>query len=498
MNIILVLIDSMNRSALSAYGGTEIATPNLETFADRAWRFDNHFVGSLPCMPARREIFSGMMNMQWRPWGPLEPFDLRLPKLLEREGYSTAIVTDHYHYWEESANGYIQGFQSAELVRGHELDFWKPLMPKTDLPKWVQNIDKWRPGSGHRYFSNVAQFGDDRDYFPAKVMCAAADWLASRRQDNPFFLQVESFDVHEPFDAPEPYASMYGDGSARDRFTLWPPYQDAAKQAEFLAQATPEELAFVRSQYAAKIAMVDQWFGRLLAAMDAGNLWDDTIVIVTTDHGHDLAERFGYGKQFPHFDSHANIPMLIWHPAMPGNGRAIDGLTSTMDIFATVLDGAGIALPSGSHSRSVLPLMAGQGGGREALIYGTFGQGLCCTDGAWTLIQPPDRDQPVYAYSSMVPTTIIPPDQPVTHGHFIPGIDMPQWKIPFTADRPADRRPLDSERLLYHRARDPGQKDNLWASAPDQAARMKRLMRDTLAVHGAPAELFDRLCLADA
>ena len=146
MNIILVLIDSMNRNALSAYGGTEIATPNLETFADRAWRFDNHFVGSLPCMPARREIFSGMMNMQWRPWGPLEPFDLRLPKLLEREGYSTAIVTDHYHYWEESANGYIQGFQSAELVRGHELDFWKPLMPKTDLPKWVQNIDKWRPG----------------------------------------------------------------------------------------------------------------------------------------------------------------------------------------------------------------------------------------------------------------------------------------------------------------------------------------------------------------
>ena len=174
MNIILVLIDSVNRNALSPYGGREFATPNLQAFADRAWRFDNHFVGSLPCMPARREIFSGTMNFQWRPWGPLEPFDLRLPKLLEQGGYSTAIVTDHYHYWEESANGYIQSFQSAEFVRGHELDFWKPLLPENDLPQWVRNVEKWRPGYGRRYYSNVAEFNDETDYFTAKVMSALA------------------------------------------------------------------------------------------------------------------------------------------------------------------------------------------------------------------------------------------------------------------------------------------------------------------------------------
>src|SRR5262245_44934942 len=139
MNIILVLIDSMNRSALEAYGGTEFKTPNLKAFAERAWRFDNHFVGSLPCMPARREIFAGFSGMQWRAWGPLEPFDQRLPKLLEAAGYLTAIVTDHYHYWEESANGYVQSFQGAEFIRGHELDFWKPLVPEADLPQWVHN-----------------------------------------------------------------------------------------------------------------------------------------------------------------------------------------------------------------------------------------------------------------------------------------------------------------------------------------------------------------------
>lgn len=88
----------MNRSSLSTYGEGATATPNLDAFAWRAWRFDNHFVGSLPCMPARREIFAGIREVLWRAWCPLEPFDARLPRLLEAQGYATAIVTDHYHY----------------------------------------------------------------------------------------------------------------------------------------------------------------------------------------------------------------------------------------------------------------------------------------------------------------------------------------------------------------------------------------------------------------
>jgi hypothetical protein len=380
-------------------------------------------------------------------------------------------------------------------VRGHELDFWKPLLPESELPQWVRNVEKWRPGYGHRYYSNIARFDGETDYFTAKVMSGACDWLNAHKQGNPFFLQVECFDVHEPFDVPEPYASMYGEGAARDRFTLWPPYQDAARQAEFLAAASPEEIAFVRSQYGAKITMMDRWFGKLIETLDARNLWDDTMVIVTTDHGHDLGERHGFGKQFPHFDSHANIPLLVWHPAHPGKGRAVSGLTTTLDIFGTVLDGAGLALPERTHARSVLPLLAG-GAGRDAVLYGTFGQGLCCTDGEWTLIQPPDRSKPLYAYSSMVPTTIIAPDKPIGQGHFIPGVDLPQWQIPFTTDRPSDRRPLDSEKLLYHRSLDPGQRDNLWSTHPDEAIRMTTLMTETLAACGAPLELFDRLGLA--
>lgn len=134
------------------------------------------------------------------------------------------MVTDHFHYWEDPSHGYLQGFQSYDLIRGHEIDNWKPPLPAdAPLPKWVENVERWRPGQGRRYYANVAQFHTEEDFFPARVFRGAAGWLNAYRQANPsepFYLQIESFDVHEPFHVPEPYASMYTDGAARDRFTL--------------------------------------------------------------------------------------------------------------------------------------------------------------------------------------------------------------------------------------------------------------------------------------
>ena len=124
-NAVVILLDSLNRHMLGCYGGSEFDTPNLDAFAARSTRFDNHFVGSLPCMPARREIFAGRKDFLWRPWGPLEVFDPRLPRVVKAAGLNTGVVTDHYHYWEEQANGYVQGFASTLFIRGHETDFWK-------------------------------------------------------------------------------------------------------------------------------------------------------------------------------------------------------------------------------------------------------------------------------------------------------------------------------------------------------------------------------------
>jgi arylsulfatase A-like enzyme len=492
MNIILVLIDSLNRRALSAYGPSEVATPHLTAFAQRAWRFDRHFVGSLPCMPARREIFAGTAEVLWRPWGPLEPFDARLPRLLARAGYRTAIVTDHYHYWEELANGYLQSFASAELIRGHELDFWHtPLSPDEPLPAWVEQIERWRPGQGRRYYANVRGFAGEEDYFPARVMSGAVRWLADHAPDRhtPFFLQIESFDVHEPFDVPEPYASRYGDPSRRDRFTIWPPYQDRTRLAAFMATAGQEELAFIRTQYAAKVTMVDRWFGTVLEAIDRQQLWDDTVVIVTTDHGHDLGERGVFGKEFPHWDSHAHIPLLVWDPRVPGNGRSIAALTTTIDLFATVQDAAGLAAPRGTPSRSVLPLLSGDATAlHDALLYGTFGQGLCCTDGTWTVIKSPAQEGPLHYYSALLFKGVdAGSTAQIASGQYLPNVALPQWRVP------ARSEPLSRENYLFHRQDDPDQRHNLWNEEPVQRARMLGLLRELMMRAQAPKEQYARL-----
>ncbi len=493
MNVVLVLIDSLNRHYLSPYGPSPVSTPNLAALAGNAWRLDNHFVGSLPCMPARREIFAGFKELMWRPWGPLEPFDCRLPKLLAQNGYVTSIVTDHYHYWEPLGNEYIQSFHSAEMIRGHESDFWKlPIPVDEPVPEWVQRIEEWRPGAGRRYYANVKDFEGEEDFFPAKVMTGAVRWLEENARNRPFFLQVESFDVHEPFHVPEPYASMYWDGPSRDQFNVWPPYQNAEKQAEFMAKTTTEELNFIRSQYAGKLAMVDRWFGELLRVFDRLSLWDDTMVILTTDHGHDLGEHAGFAKSYPHWDSHANIPGFVWHPAYPGNGRGIAALTSTVDLFATILDAARVPLPDLSHSRSMLPLLTGdEVGGREALLYGMFGQGVCCTDGEWTLFKSPERDGPLFFYSSMIFTSMRDPDRmlraPTASGRFIPGVDLPQWQIPTRS------QPRSWENFLFNRRDDPEQTRNLWEMDPDQRQRMLGVLHGLLAEEGAPLEQYARL-----
>jgi len=356
----------------------------------------------------------------------------------------------------------------------------------------VERIERWRPGAGRRYYANVKDFAGEQDYFPAKVFGGAARWLSKHAAHTPFFLQVESFDVHEPFDVPEPYASMYGPGADRDRFNIWPPYQDTDQLADFMAQTSAEELAFIRSQYAGKLTMVDRWFGTLVATLDELGLWDDTVVIVTTDHGHDLGERGTFGKQYPHYDSHANIPLLIWHPAHPGNGRSIDALTSTVDLFATVLELAGAAAPERTNSQSGLPLLRGDSSrSREALAYGTFGQGVCCTDGEWTLIKSPARDAPLYYYSAMIyrsltVDSIAPPAQA---GQFIPGVELMQWRIPVRV------APLSREDYLFDRRNDPAQSHNQWHDRAAVRRRMLETLRELLTHEGAPQEQFARLGL---
>ena len=106
MRVIMIMYDSLNRNMLEPYGGSGVSTPNFKRLAEHTVTFDRCYAGSLPCMPARRELHTGRYNFLHRSWGPIEPFDDSMPEILNKNGIHSHLVTDHYHYFEDGGATY--------------------------------------------------------------------------------------------------------------------------------------------------------------------------------------------------------------------------------------------------------------------------------------------------------------------------------------------------------------------------------------------------------
>lgn len=246
-------------------------------------------------------------------------------------------------------------------MRGQEFDSWKV------TPTRFDPLDLARAGvaaepDGYRdrrqYLRNTAEFRREEDFFASKVFSGAAHWLRHARKLPKWFLYVDSFEVHEPFHVPEPYRSLFTDEDHDDpHLTYWPHSGHVSSGRSRLDQ---RQLAYVRAQYAAKLAMTDRWFGPVLDDLDAQGLWEDTLVIVTPDHGHFLGERGWMGKPAcPVYDVLAHTPLLVWDPEGVRNGQRIDAPTQAVDVYATALEALG-AEPDAPHSQSLLRFFAVQ------------------------------------------------------------------------------------------------------------------------------------------
>ena len=485
MNVIMVLIDSLNKNCIGAYGNQEVKTPNLDEFANKSIVFNNHFISSAPCIPARRELMTGRKEFLWRGWGPIEPFDKHIADEARKAGATTAIITDHYHYWENSAHGYIEHFDSARLIRGQEIDYYNSDFCE-NVPEWVNSINKYRPDLGTRFYKNIKDFTNEEDFFSAKTMTEASTWLENNHSHEKFLLWVEAFDVHEPFYVPEPYKSMYSKKSD-EIYNCWPPYQDGeyGHSKVFWENTTEEEINFIKSQYLGKVSMVDNWLGKLFGTMDKYDLWKDTAVILTTDHGHELGEKKRFGKQPPHYDQSANIPMFIWHPQYMEH-RTTDALTCALDIYPTILEILGVESSDSPHGKSLMPLIKNERTGhRDFVYYGEFGAGVTMTDGTFTYHNTWDIDRDINIYTALMPFVSV----NAVSGKFIPGVECPVWRIPFSSQKP----PIPD--LLFNRKEDPEQTNNIVNSNPSLVQKLKRTLADHLDNDGAPAEQYYRLYL---
>lgn len=199
-NVIVVLLDSLNRHMLGAYGGGEFATPNLDAFARRAIRFDKHYAGSLPCLPARHDILCSALDFLWRPWGSIEMWEEPITAALRGAGVVSKLGSDHPHLFEVGGENYHCDFTAWDYQRGHESDAWKT---RPD-PTWIGAPSfgrGWMP-----YDNSRGYFRAEEDFPGPRTMAAAARWLEQEaRAAERFMLFVDEFDPHEPFDTPEPY-----------------------------------------------------------------------------------------------------------------------------------------------------------------------------------------------------------------------------------------------------------------------------------------------------
>ena len=380
MKTVFVLLDSLNRNAMEPYGSQTVHTPNFTRFQQRAVTFDSHFVGSLPCMPARRDLHTGRSHFLHRSWGPLEPFDDSFPEIMKQNSIYTHLVTDHHHYFADGGATYHQRYSSWELVRGQAIDRWKAeVAPDLETLK-----SDFHPIQRHRtnYMINRQFMVDEGEYCSPQLFKLANEFLQRNHQSDNWLLQLECFDPHEPFHAPPRFRDKYKT-SYKGPILDWPIY-DRVKES-------PEEIAELRANYAALVTMTDEYFGKLLNIFDQYDLWSDTALVLTTDHGFLLGEHDWWAKnRMPVYDEIAHIPLMIYHPNFAGEGGTRrHALTQTTDLMPTLLDMAGLEIPADVSGHSLLPVLGGEGGNRESVIFGYFGAAVNVCDGRYSYFRYP-------------------------------------------------------------------------------------------------------------
>ena len=404
MKTVFLLFDSLNRLMLEPYGGAIMQTPNFRRLAERTVTFDGHYVGSMPCMPARRDMQTGRLSFLHRSWGPIEPYDNSFLEQLKSTGAYSHLITDHYHYFEDGGATYHTRYNSFDYVRGQELDPWK-----VDLATPFDGIlQKFHPMQAnmqakqppYHYMINREFIREEKDFPAVQCFERAFEFLDRNRGADNWFLQLETFDPHEPFHAPERFRELFPtdyDGPILD----WPRYREVCEP-----QSERDEL---RANYMALVALCDELLGRLIDYFDANDMWKDTALVVTTDHGFLLGEHNWWGKnRMPLYEEISHIPLFMHHPdfaAAAGSRRS--NLTQNIDMMPTFCEMYGAPIPKEVEGKSLLRLLEKDEPLREAVMFGYWGGGVNVTDGKHSYFcYPPNiREQELYQYTLM-PTHI--------------------------------------------------------------------------------------------
>lgn len=486
MRAIIVMFDSLNRRMLPPYDDTQAHAPNFARLATRTATFDRCYAGSMPCMPARREMHTGRYNFLHRSWGPIEPFDDSMPEILGKNGVYTHLVTDHQHYWEDGGATYHNRYSSYEFFRGQEGDLWKGDVTRTDRTRLRDILYRMHNQDG----INRDYLKDEADHPQTLTFKAGLDFIETNAGADNWMLQLETFDPHEPFFSYDQYHKLYpesplGNGEDFD----WPPYARVTESSSTVENA--------KLRYLALLSMCDANLGRVLDLMDEKNMWQDTMLIVCTDHGYMLGERGWWGKSvMPWYDETIHTPFFVWDPRSGVAGERRQALVQTIDIAPTLLDFFGLAPTRDMLGQPLQQAVASDKPVREGGLFGIFGGHVSVTDGRYVYMRASAEAanepllehtlMPTHMRSRFEPSEFIGAElmEGFSFTKGAPVLRLPGWTM---------RGPAEFGTLLYDLEADPGQTTPLRDVALElrMADLLVRLMRE----NDAPPSQFERLGL---
>ena len=458
MNVIFIMNDSFRRDHLGCYGNSWIRTPNLDRFAQHAAVFDQFYIASYPTIPNRWDLCTGRFGFPFRGWQPLGLDDVTWGQLLSEHSVHTQMIWDTPMLAAHNYN-YTRGFNGITFVRGQKGDHWitDPSLP-IRMPAQPHKIRD--TASLATYLRNHFNRKYEREFCVGRTISEATDWLETNYRHNSFFLCIDMWDPHEPFDCPQYDYQLYAEPDYDGDKMIYPEYGRYTYMTE-------DEVKHTRALYAGECTLVDRWVGHFLDTAEKLGLFKNTLIIWTTDHGHLFAEHDLQGKPGAElgtlYEITTRIPLLIHHPEGLGAGKRIEGIVQPPDILPSLLELLEIPVPSHVQGKSFWPLVTGE---KEKIHDYAFSSRFPPTagDASYTPVEGASFDGWVGSGRTVEPSTVT----------------DDEWAFICAP------KGLCSE--LYNLRQDPQQERNLIDQYPEVAKSMHKAWSEFLQEHGASDE----------
>ena len=342
-NIVLIMADQLTPFATGAYGHPLVKTPAIDALAARGVRFDSAYTNAPLCAPARFAFMAGQHVTKIAAYDNASEFTGSIPTFahhLRQRGYHTCLSGKMHFVGPDQ----LHGFNERITTDVYPADFaWTPdwEMPDERIDKWYHNMDSVRE-AGVAATTFQIEYDEEVGFFAERKLFDYARDADAR----PFMMVISFIHPHDPYVALPKWWDLY-DHDTIDMPTvpmLPPERQDAHSRRVMtgieadVETATDAQIRNARHAYYANTSYVDHWVGRIVDTLKAAELLDDTIVIVTSDHGDMLGER-GLWYKMNFFEWSCRVPLIMAGPGLPA-GEAIKNNVSLVDIFPTLLDAA--------------------------------------------------------------------------------------------------------------------------------------------------------------